>query len=283
MNCLTADERITLVAALVAGGNIRFISKTTGIARNTVAKLLVDVGTACMQYHDKHVRNIRVRRLHCHEVQSYVGARAKNVTHEKKEICWGDLRTWTGIDADTKLVVSYLVGGYGADWAMDFIKDTASRINGRVQLKTDGCNAYLDVAEDGVSTEVDYGQLHKIYGASLETETRYLSATSIGCDMRTISGDPDSEPASTSYVEGQNLTMKTQTRRFRRLTNAFSKRIENHAYAVAFHFMYFNFVRIHQTLRATPAMVSGLSNQPWDLNKLVELTFKPSHHRNSPE
>jgi IS1 family transposase len=271
MNSLTKDERIRVVAALVEGNSIRSTSRMTGIARNTITKLLVDLGTACMEFHDANVRNVRVRRLQCDEIWSYVGAKAKNVSAEKKEIGWGDVWTWVGIDADTKLVVSYLVGGRGADWAMDFMQDAASRIKGRVQITTDGHKAYLEAVEGAFGMDCDYAQLHKIYGASLENEARYSPAVCIGCDMKTVSGNPDPKHVSTSFVERQNLNMRMGMRRFTRLTNAFSKKIENHAHAVALHFMYMNFVRIHQTLRVTPAMEAGLTHSPWTLADLVAL------------
>jgi IS1 family transposase len=271
MNTLSTDERIRVVSALVEGNSIRATSRMTGIARNTVTKLLVDLGQACMKFHDEHVRNVRVRRLQCDEIWAYVGAKARNVSAGKKEIGWGDVWTWVGIDADTKLVVSYLVGGRGADWAMDFMQDCASRIKGRVQITTDGHRAYLEAVESAFGMDVDYAQLHKIYGASLENEARYSPAVCIGCDMKTVSGSPDPKHVSTSFVERQNLTMRMHMRRFTRLTNAFSKKIDNHAYAVAMHFMYCNFVRIHQTLRVTPAMESGLSDHAWDLVELVGL------------
>jgi IS1 family transposase len=271
MNRLTKDEQIRVVAALVEGNSIRSTSRMTGVARNTVTKLLVDLGTACIKFHDMSVRNVRVRRLQCDEIWSYVGAKAKNVSAEKKEIGWGDVWTWVGIDADTKLVVSYLVGGRGADWAMDFMQDAASRIKGRVQITTDGHKAYLEAVEGAFGMDCDYAQLHKIYGASLENEARYSPAVCIGCDMKTVSGNPDPKHVSTSYVERQNLTMRMGMRRFTRLTNGFSKKIENHAHAVALHFMYCNFVRIHQTLRVTPAMEAGLVSSPWAISDLVAL------------
>lgn len=271
MNSLSNDERIRVVAALVEGNSIRSTSRMTGVARNTVTKLLVDLGQACMEYHDKHVRKMRVRRLQYDEIWAYVGAKAKNVSAEKKEIGWGDVWTWVGIDADTKLVVSYLVGGRGADWAMDSMQDCAGRITGRVQITTDGHKAYLEAVESAFGADVDYAQLQKIYGASLETETRYSPATCIGCEMKQVSGNPDPKHVSTSYVERQNLTMRMHMRRFTRLTNGFSKKLDNHGYAVALHFMYCNFVRIHSTLRVTPAMESGLSNHAWELAELVGL------------
>jgi IS1 family transposase len=271
MNRLTKDDQIRIVAALVEGNSIRSTSRMTGIARNTITKLLVDLGMACRKFHDTHVRNLRVRRLQCDEIWAYIGAKAKNVRVEKKEIGWGDVWTWVGIDADTKLVVSYLVGGRGADWAMDFMKDCASRIKGRVQVTTDGHKAYISAVEDSFGADVDYAQLQKIYGASLENETRYSPATCIGCEMKVVSGNPDPKHVSTSYVERQNLTMRMHMRRFTRLTNAFSKKIDNHAYAVALHFMYCNFVRIHQTLRVTPAMEANLCDHAWTIKELVAM------------
>jgi IS1 family transposase len=243
----------------------------TGIARNTVTKLLVDLGQPCMNFHDKNVRHLTVRRLQCDEIWAYIGAKAKNVSAAKKEIGWGDVWTWVGIDADTKLVVSYLVGGRGADWAKDFMEDCASRIKNRVQITTDGHKAYLEAVENAFGADVDYAQLHKIFGASIENETRYSPAVCIGCEMKQVSGNPDPKHVSTSYVERQNLTTRMHMRRFTRLTNGFSKKIDNHAYAVALHFMYCNFVRIHQTLRVTPAMEARLSDHAWELSELVGL------------
>ena len=271
MNTLSNEERSRAVAALVEGNSIRSTSRMTGVARNTVTKLLVDLGSACMKYHDEHVRNVRVLRLQCDEIWAYVGAKARNVSPAKKEIGWGDVWTWVGIDADTKLVVSYLVGGRGADWAMDFMQDCASRIKGRVQVTTDGHRAYLEAVESAFGMDVDYAQLQKIYGASLETETRYSPATCIGCDMKVVSGNPDPKHVSTSYVERNNLTMRMHMRRFTRLTNGFSKKLDNHGYAVALHFMYCNFVKIHGTLRVTPAVEAELSDHVWDLTELVGL------------
>ena len=269
MNMLSQGERVQIVAALVEGNSLRSVSRMTGIARNTITKLLVDLGKASMCFHDQHVRNVRVKRLQCDEIWAYVGAKQRNVSVEKKEIGWGDVWTWVGIDADTKLVVSYLVGGRGADWAKDFMEDCASRIQGKVQITTDGHKAYLEAVESAFGGDVDYAQLQKIYGASEDTQRRYSPAKCIGCDLKTVSGVPDPKHVSTSYVERQNLTMRMHIRRFTRLTNAFSKKLENHAYAVALHFMYCNFVRIHSTIKVTPAMEAGLTDHLWDLAELV--------------
>jgi len=271
MNYLTHAERVQIVAALVEGNSLRSVSRMTGIARNTITKLLVDLGEACMNYHDTHVRNVRARRLQCDEIWAYVGAKQKNASPEKKEIGWGDVWTWVGLDADTKLVVSYLVGGRGAVWAKDFMDDCDSRIQGRVQITTNGHKAYLEAVEGASGMDVDFATLQKIYGASEETEKRYSPAKCIGCESKVVMGDPNQKHISTSYVERQNLTMRMHIRRFTRLTNAFSKKLDNHAYAVALHFMYCNFVRIHQTLRVTPAVQAGICDHVWTIAELVEM------------
>lgn len=271
MNSLSQDVQVRVVAALVEVNSLRSTSRMTGVARNTINKLLVDLGEACMKYHDEHVRNVKVRHLQCDEIWAYVGAKARNVSVEKKEIGWGDVWTWVGLDADTKLVVSYLVGGRGAGWAMDFMADCASRIVGQPQITTDAHRPYLKAVEEAFGGDAKYAVLHKVFGHSGEPETRYSPAKCIGCDMKTISGIPDPKHVSTSYVERQNLTMRMSIRRFTRLTNGFSKKIENHAYAVALHFMYMNYVRIHQTLRVTPAMEAGLATSPWTIADLLSI------------
>ena len=271
MNYLTKDERIRVVAALVEGNSIRSTSRMTGIARNTITKLLVDLGSACMKFHDEHIRNVRVRRLQCDEIWAYVGAKARNVSDKKKEIGWGDIWTWVGLDADTKLCVSYLVGGRGAEWAMDFMQDCASRIQGRVQITTDGHKAYLEAVESAFGADIDYAMLIKIYGSDKGNDTKYSPPECIDCKPIAISGNPDPKHISTSHVERQNLTMRMSMRRFTRLTNAFSKKVENHAYAVALHFMYCNFVRIHSTLRVSPAVEAGLADHVWTMDELVAL------------
>lgn len=275
MNSLSQDERIRIISALVEGNSLRSVSRMTHIARNTITKLLIDLGEACMAYHDAHVRNVRVRRLQCDEIWAYIGSKQKNTTPEKKEIGWGDVWTWVGLDADTKLVVSYLVGGRGADWAYDFVKDCASRIRGRVQLTTDGHKPYLEAVEENFGADIDYATLHKIYGASEETVGRYSPAKCIGTDCKVVVGDPDPQHISTSFVERQNLTMRMHMRRFTRLTNGFSKKLDNHAYAVALHFMYCNFVRPHQTLKTTPAVAAGLADRAWTLDELIALMPEP--------
>jgi IS1 family transposase len=242
------------------------------VSLNTVTKLLVDLGIACEQFHDERVNNVRVRRLQCGEIWCFVGAKAKNVTPEQKAQGWGDTWTWTGICADSKLCVSYLVGGRSADWAMDFMLDCAARIKGRVQVTTDGHKAYVEAVEAAFGAAVDYAQLQKIYGAPSDEEARWYSpARCIGCEMKTVSGSPDSKHVSTSYVERHELTMRMSMCRFTRLTNAFSKKIQNHAAMVAIHAVHYNFARIHKTLRITPAMACGLSDHVWSLEEIVQM------------
>ncbi len=279
MNRLDAKRQSQVVSALVEGNSIRATVRMTGVAKNTVAKLLADIGTACSAYHDMYVRNLRSRHVQCDEIWSFVGAKAKNVSPEQKQQGWGDAWTWTAIDADSKLCVSYLVGGRDSGWALQFMEDCASRISGRVQITTDAHRAYLVAVEGAFGMDVDYAQLQKIYGASPEGERQYSPARCIGSDMKVVSGVPDPGHISTSYVERQNLTMRMSMRRFTRLTNAFSKKIENHCHAVALHFMYYNFCRVHQTLRVTPAMEAGIADHVWTLEELVELLEKPEVNR----
>jgi IS1 family transposase len=243
----------------------------TGVSKNSITKLLIDLANACSEYHNQHVGGLRVRRLQCDEIWAFCGAKAKNVTLEQKAAGWGDVWTWTAIDADTKLCVSYLVGGRSAGWAMDFMQDCAARIVGRPQITTDAHKPYLKAVEDAFGADADYAMLHKIYGASMEPETRYSPATCIGASMKVVSGDPDPKHVSTSFVERQNLSMRMGIRRFTRLTNGFSKKAENHAAAVALWFMYYNFARVHQSLRITPAMQAGLSDHVWTMEELCGL------------
>src|SRR5438270_11468630 len=270
MNRLSIADRASILGMLIEGNSLRSCSRMADVSINTVTKLLVDLGAACEKFHDQHVRNVRVRRLQADEIWSFVGAKAKNVSAEKKQEGWGDTWTWVGIDADSKLVVSYLVGGRDSGWAKEFMNDCASRIRNRVQITTDGHRAYLDAVEDAFGADIDYAMLQKIYGAPSDEEARrYSPARCIGCDMKVISGDPDPKHVSTSYVERHNLTMRMSMRRFTRLTNAFSKKIQNHAAMVAIHAVHYNFARIHKTLRITPSMAAGLSDHVWSLEEIV--------------
>ena len=241
----------------------------TGVAKHTILNLLRDLGCAAAEYHHRNVRNIRVRRLQCDEIWAFVGAKRKNVSPEKEADGWGDVWTWVALDADTKLCVTYYVGDRSRYSAYNFMCDAANRIVGRPQITTDAYRPYLQAIEDAFGTEVDYAQLHKIYGAPTPDESRYSPATCIGCDMKTVMGDPDPKHVSTSFVERQNLTMRMQIRRLTRLTNAFSKKWENLRAAIALHFAYYNFCRVHQSLRVTPAMEAGITDHVWELKELL--------------
>ena len=271
MNRLSTDKQVQVISALVEGVSINGTCRMTGVAKHSVLNLLRDIGCASAAYHHRHVRNVRVRRLQCDEIWEFVGAKKKNVTPEQEAMGWGDVWTWTAIDADTKLGVSYMVGKRDLGWAREFMLDCAERIVGRPQITTDAHKPYLKAVEEAFGADCDYAQLHKIYGASTPDESRYSPATCIGCDMKTVMGDPDPAHVSTSYVERQNLTMRMSMRRFTRLTNGFSKKLENHGHAVALYFMHYNFCRIHGTLRVTPAMEAGIADHVWTLGELVGL------------
>ena len=240
----------------------------SGASLNTVTKLVVEVGFACEQYHNENVNNLRVRRLQCDETWSFVGAKEKNATAEQKAQDWGDAWTWTALDADTKLCVSYLVGGRHAGWARMFMEDCASRIKGRVQVTTDGHKAYLSAIEGAFGMDCDYAMLQKVYGPAAE-EHRYSPTSCIGCESQVISGNPDPKHVSTSFVERHNLTMRMSMRRFTRLTNGFSKKVENHSAMVAIHAMHYNYAQIHKTLRVTPAIEARLSDHVWSLEEII--------------
>ena len=271
MNRLPIAKRAQIVQMLVEGASLRATSRMADVSINTVTKLLLDVASAAYEYHDRAVRDVRCKRVQCDEIWCFVGAKRKNASPEQKAQGWGDVWTWTAIDADTKLCVGYLVGGRDGWWANEFMQDVASRIRGRIQLTTDAHRPYLEAVEGAFGADIDFATLQKIYGASNEPETRYSPATCIGCDMKTVIGDPDPKHVSTSFVERQNLTMRMSMRRFTRLTNAFSKKIENHAAAVALHFIHYNFARVHKTLRITPAMAAGISDHVWSYEEIAGL------------
>jgi IS1 family transposase len=241
------------------------------VAFNTVLKLLPEIGRACADYQDKALRNLKCKRIQCDEVWSFCYAKAKNVPAEKQgQFGYGDIWTWVALDADTKLVPSFMVGNRDLQSAKLFIDDLASRLANRVQLTTDGHRPYLEAVEGAFGANVDYAILIKLYASSQE-ETRYSPAECIGCETKRIQGDPDPDHISTSYVERQNLTMRMHMRRFTRLTNAFSKKVENHAYHVALHYMHYNFAKIHKTLRVTPAMEAGVSDHVWEIEEIAAL------------
>jgi IS1 family transposase len=273
MNKLTQAKRVQVIAALVEGNSIRATCRMADVAKGTVLKLLVDLGTACREYQDRMLRNLTCKKIQCDEAWSFCYAKEKNLPEELKgKLGFGDVWTWTAIDADTKLIASYLVGGRSASYARKFIDDLASRLAHRVQLTTDGHKAYLTAVESAFGAEVDYAMLDKIYNAPPNKgTTRYSPAECCGARKIKVKGNPDMRQVSTSFVERQNLTMRMSMRRMTRLTNAFSKKIENQAHAVALHFMHYNFARIHQTLRVTPAMEAGIADHVWSLEEIADL------------
>lgn len=271
MNVLSKQKRVQIVSALVEGNSVRATCRMTGVAKGTVLKLLADLGCACREYQDERLRNLSARRVQCDEIWSFCYAKAKNVPDELKGPGVGDVWTWTAIDADTKLCIAWLVGGRDAGYAIDFISDLRSRLANRVQLTTDGHAAYLSAVDYSFAQDVDYAMLVKVYGRPPEAEVRYSPAECIGCETRVVSGNPDPKHISTSYVERQNLTMRMSMRRFTRLTNAFSKKIENHSHAISLHFMYYNFGRVHSSLRVTPAMEAGVADHVWSIEEIVDL------------
>jgi IS1 family transposase len=273
MNKLTQAKRVQIIAALVEGNSIRATCRMTGIAKGTVLKLVVDLGKACAVYQDRTLHNLICKKIQCDEIWSFCYAKEKNVPEEMKgKLGVEDVWTWTAIDADTKLIASYLVGDRTAIYARKFVDDLASRLAHRVQLTTDGHRAYLTAVEQSFDNEVDYAMLDKIYNEPpTDWTTRYSPAECCGTRKMTIKGNPDMAHVSTSFVERQNLTMRMSMRRMTRLTNGFSKKIENQAHAVALHFMHYNFARIHQTLRVTPAMEAGIADHVWSLEELAGL------------
>jgi IS1 family transposase len=271
MNKLSTEHRIRVVAALVEGNSLRAVSRMTGTHRTAIMKLLADLGRACSIYQDKAFRNLACKKVQCDEIWSFVGAKEKNVSPDKKAEGWGDVWTWTALDADTKLIPCWYVGNRDAASAFHFMYDLAARMANRIQLTTDGLNLYLPAVSDAFGTEIDYAQLVKIYGEGPKTEARYSPAQCMGTRVAKVTGNPESGHVSTSFVERQNLTMRMQIRRFTRLTNGFSKKVENHEHAVALHFMHYNFCRVHQTLRVTPAMQAGVTDHVWNLEEIIGL------------
>jgi IS1 family transposase len=270
MNRLNIHKRSQIVRCLVEGNSIRATVRLTGAAKNTVTKLLVEVGERCQQFHDKSVRHVSARRVQVDELWSFVGAKAKNVPEEKKNSGMGDVWTWVALDAQSKLVLSYVCGGRDAEWALQFMKDVASRLTMRVQITSDGHRAYAEAVEGAFGMDVDYAMLIKLYGApSDKYDTRYSPSGLIGTRTAVLSGNPDPRHVSTSFVERQNLTARMSMRRFTRLTNGFSKKLENHRHSVALHYSYYNFCRVHQTLRVTPAMEAKLTDHVWSIEELL--------------
>lgn len=279
MNTLPLNKKIQIINLLVEGNSLRATSRICDVSINTVSKLLVDVGRACEKFHDEKVKGLKSERVQADEIWSFVYAKEKNASDEMKEAgTAGDVWTWTAIDADSKLIVSWYVGNRDADSAHDFMNDVASRLSNRVQLTTDGHHAYLEAVDDSFHLDIDYAQLVKIYGGAdgAQNEKRYSPAKYIESKVKIISGEPNEKFISTSYVERQNLTMRMHMRRFTRLTNGFSKKVENHSYAIALHFVYYNFVKIHKSLRVPPAMQAGLIKRLMTIEDIVNLVqLKP--------
>lgn len=273
MNKLDTAKRSQIVSAIVEGCSIRSIVRMTGASKNTIVKLLVELGAACSDYLDKHLVNLPCKRVQVDEVWSFCYAKQKNVTPKiaAKNPSAGDVWTWVAIDADTKLIPTWTIGPRDGVTARIFVNDLAKRLANRIQLTSDGLSAYLQAVERAFRGHVDYAQLVKLYADTSEGQKRYSPAECIGCERKAIVGYPAPEHISTSYIERQNLTVRMSLRRFTRLTNAFSKKIENHAAALAIFYMHYNFVRIHQTLRVTPAMAAGVTNRLWEIEDLVGL------------
>ncbi|HKZ53830.1 MAG TPA: IS1 family transposase [Anaerolineales bacterium] len=272
MNRLSPAKRAQIVRALVEGNSIRATCRMTDTSKNTVTRLLVELGEVCDAYQDEHLRNLPCKRIQCDEIWSFVYSKAKNVSPEHEGIFgFGDVWTWVAICADTKLVPAWMVGDRSVAAATLFMQDVASRLASRIQLTTDGHSAYLSAVETAFGMDVDYSQLIKLYGRDEPMDTRYSPSECVGTEKRTIMGKPDAAHVSTSYIERQNLTMRMGMRRFTRLTNAFSKKAENLAAALAIHYMHYNFCRTHKTLKTTPAVASGVADHEWSIDEIVAL------------
>lgn len=272
MNKLPSEKRAQIIGMMVEGMSIRAIARLTGASKNTIVKLLIDAGEACSDYQNRTLRNLKCQRLQLDEIWSFVYAKAKNVRDAKAapDVA-GDVWTWTAIDADSKLIASWMVGDRSTDTARVFVDDLASRLIGRVQITTDGHRPYLEAIEGAFGATVDYAMLEKIYASPVEGQKRYSPPVCVGAKRREITGSPDPDHISTSFAERQNLSMRMGMRRFTRLTNAFSKKVENHAHAIAIYFMHYNFVRIHQTTRVTPAMAAGVTSKLWSISDIVRV------------
>jgi IS1 family transposase len=276
MNRLTREKQAQVIAALVEGCSVNSTARMVGVSKVTILKLLAALGPACADYQDKVLINLKCKRIQVDEIWQFCYCKEKNVPEQLRgKFGYGDVWSWIGIDADSKLIPSFMVGYRDGKTASIFIDDLKSRLANRVQLTSDGLSCYLEAVEGAFGADIDYAMLIKIFGASQE-EVRYSPAECIGCETKIIQGKPDPKHISTSYVERQNLTMRMTMRRFTRLTNGFSKKVENHAYAVALYTMHYNFCRIHQTLRVTPAMEAGVSNHVWSIDEIAALLPKPT-------
>lgn len=270
MNTLPHVKRVQILAMLCEGSSMRSISRVADVSINTVTKLLVEAGEACLDLHDDTVRNVKASRIQCDEIWSFCHAKQKNVATAKAAPAGaGDVWTWTALDADTKMIVSFFVGDRSGESAMVLMDDLAARLSNRVQLTTDGHKAYLEAVEGAFGCDVDYAQLIKLYGPTITAPGRYSPAECTGTNKIRREGNPDIAHVSTSYVERQNLTMRMSMRRFTRLTNAFSKKLDNHIHALALYFVHYNFCRIHKTIRMSPAMAAGVTERLWSLDDVI--------------
>ena len=270
MNKLPLAKRTQILAMLCEGSSMRSISRITDVSINTVSKLLIEAGEACLAIHDETVRGVKASRIQCDEIWSFCYAKQKNVADAKAAPDGaGDVWTWTALDADTKLMVAYFVGDRSGESAMILMDDLRARLSNRVQLTTDGHSAYLEAVEEAFGADVDYAQLVKLYGPTITAPGRYSRADCIGAKKVRREGNPDIAHVSTSHVERMNLSIRMQNRRFTRLTNAFSKKLDNHIHALALYFAFYNFCRIHKTLRVTPAMAAGITDRLWSLDDIV--------------
>jgi IS1 family transposase len=284
MNKLPIAKRAQILTLLCEGVSMRSIERIVGCSINTVDKLLREAGEAALAYHDKAVRGVKAQRIQCDEIWSFIGAKQKNVAGSKRagDPTAGDCWTWTAIDADSKLLVSYQVGGRDAEYALMLMDDLCGRLANRVQLTTDGHKAYLSAVEETFGADIDYGMLVKLYGEpshSPEAARRYSPTECVGARKETITGKPDPKHISTSYTERANLTMRMSMRRFTRLTNAFSKKLQNHEHMVALYAVWYNFIRIHKTLRVTPAMAAGIEKRLWSMEDVVALIDEQTERR----
>jgi IS1 family transposase len=276
MNRLPVERRAQIIGLLAEGNSLRAASRLADVSINTVTKLRLDVGAACEEYQDKTIRGLKSKRIQCDEIWAFVYAKAKNLPEQcRGAFGYGDVWTWTALDADSKLIVSWAVGRRDGFTASAFIRDLADRLASRVQLTTDGHKVYLEAVESAFGSAIDFAMLVKMFegdsGKAAPAERRYSPAVCTGAREQTITGNPDPQHISTSFVERQNLTMRMSMRRFTRLTNAFSKKVDNHKAAIALHFMHYNFARLHKTLRVTPAMEAGLSDHVWSLDEIAKL------------
>ena len=275
MNRLPATKRAQILSLLCEGSSMRSVSRLCDVSINTVSALLVNAGLVCAAFHDENVRDLKSKRVQCDEIWAFVGAKAKNTTEAQKAAGWGDCWTWTALDADSKMLVSFLVGERGIYNCYEFMKDVASRLSSRVQLTTDGLFWYIDAVDHAFGIDIDYGMIQKRYAGGIAGEktaaSRYSPAKFMSATKEVIRGNPNPKHISTSFVERANLTMRMHMRRLTRLTNGFSKKVENHAHMVALYAVWYNWMKVHKTLRVTPAMQAGLADQVFDMKDLVEL------------